>query len=1010
MDCIKVIKSYRQIVISSSCFLFRRLSFPALLITILSFSPVGAFAQGLTINELMSANASTIADEDGDFSDWIEIYNPRREGISIGGCGLSDDPDEPFKWVFPYVSLPPEGFRLVFASGKNRAAWHSELHTNFRIRAAGEEIILTDPDGNTLIRTRSVVMEPDVSYGRIPDGGDEWFFFYEPSPGVSNGDQLPRQPALSPVTSLPSGFYQPGTRLYITCPDTSATIRYTNDGSIPTDTSEIYSEPLTLDTVTVIRAVSFSEGMLHSRIVNRSYIVDYETELPVVSIITNPPNLWDWETGIYVMGPNADPDYPHIGANFWQDWEIPGFIDFFETDRLLVLSLNAGVKIHGGWSRARAQKSLLITARNDYGFDRIEYQLFPDLPIFSFKSIILRNSGNDWDYSMMRDAMMTGLMSQTDLARQSYRPAVVFLNGVYWGIHNQRERIDEYYLENHFGVNPNRVDIIEKYIVANAGDLHAYQALTAFIQNYDMNELSNYDSVRTMMDVENFIRYQAAEIYIGNNDWPGNNLRCWRPKQEEGIFQWLLYDMDWGFGLIQNFDFNTLALATEPEGPHWPNPPYSTLLFRKLLENESFRMDFIIRSCDLMNNQFRTDQVIEQIRQVREGIEHEMPVHKERWYPNHDWDWHLNRMLVFAHRRRQYMTQHMREEFDLGSTIELTIERVGSPGGRVRVNPFFIDKYPWQGEYFEDLPIKLYAEPFAGYRFAGWEGDINSQSNPLNFVLQEDMTIRARFRRLNSPEGSVVITEINYNCSQDFNPDDWIELFALSGNHQIGGWILRDECDDHYFVIPGQILLFENEHIIIAKDVNTFTNLFPEVDNVIGDFDFGLSSDGDQVRLFNNGGQLVDSVAYDNEPPWPFQPDGHGATLQLIDPVYANEFAHNWAVSLEPHGDPGHTNRSVGVNPDNPPNPLPSECTIISVYPNPFNTATTVTYGLPFTSRVSIELHDITGRRISTQYVGISQPGIHKTIIGAQNLSSGTYIVKIIIGCETLTEKLILIK
>ncbi len=1009
MDCIKEIKPHRQPVMFSSCFLFRFLFLSALLWMSLFFSPVEAFAQYLTINELMSANASTIADEDGDFSDWIEIYNPRREGISIGGYGLSDDPDEPFKWVFPYVSLPPEGFRLVFASGKDRAAWHSELHTNFSIRADGEEIILTDPDGNMLIRTRSVEMEPDVSYGSIPDGGDEWFFFYEPSPGISNGDQHPHQPALSPVPSLPSGFYRPGTRLYITCPDTSATIRYTNDGSIPADTSEIYSEPLTLDTVTVIRTVSFSEGMFPSRIVNRSYIVDYETELPVVSIITDPPNLWDWETGIYVMGPNADPNHPHIGANFWQDWEIPVFIDFFDPKKQVGFSMYVGVKIHGGGSRVKPQKSLRIIARDNYGNDRIEYDLFPDRAIHSYNSVILRNSGNDWDRSMIRDVLMTSLMSSTKVSYQTYRPVVVFLNGIYWGIYNMRERLDEYYLVNHYGVDVDNIDLVEGRNYTIVGNCNTYFQLHEFCEANDLNEESNFDSVSSMMDIENFLQYNIAEIYFGNTDWPKRNNRRWRCRSEGGRFQWLLHDTDFGFGLYNNCDHNTLEWATDPDGGEW-NPPWSTLLLRRLLENNEFRESFVLRFCDMLNTKFSEERILQRIDCLRAAVVDEMPYHEARWYPNHNWDNQLGILRDFTQNRKRYVVGHLQEMFNLGNLVELTVESADSLSGRIRVNPFFIDFYPWQGEYFENLPIKLYAEPFAGYSFAGWEGDIISQSNPLNFVLQEDMTIRARFSRLNSPEGSIVITEINYNSSPDFDPDDWIELFALNGNHKIGGWILRDACDDHYYVIPGQISLFENEHIIIAKDVNAFTNLFPDVDNVIGDFNFGLSSDGDQVRLFNSEGQLVDSVAYDNEAPWPFQPDGHGATLQLIDPAYANQFAHNWAVSLEPHGDPGHTNRSVGVNPNNPPDPLPSEYNIISVYPNPFNTATTVTYGLPSASHVSIELHDITGRRISTLFNGISRPGIHKMIIGAQNLSSGTYIVKMSTGYKTLTEKVILIK
>ncbi|NQT34319.1 CotH kinase family protein [bacterium] len=968
-----------------------------------------AVAQSVTVNEIMSSNTTTITDEDGDYSDWIEIFNSSQETASLRGHGLSDDPEDPYKWVFPDISIASCEFMLVFASGKDRADVDGELHTCFRLRSLGESLVFTAPNERTIDLLNDLEIETDVSFGRFPDGGDEWAYFYEPSPGASNGDEEPPQRVPEPQFDLRSGFYQPGTRLTISCVDTSASIRYTLDGSIPDETSILYSTPLLLDSVTVVRSISIREGLFPSRIVSNTYFVDYETNMPVVSIITDPPNLWDWETGVYVMGPNAEEEYPFWGANFWQDWEIPVHVDFFEPDQNLGFSLNAGVKIHGGWSRAQAQKSLRITTRNDYGYDKIEYQLFPDLPIFSFKSILLRNSGNDWDLSMFRDAFMTGLMSQTGVAHQSYRPAVVFLNGAYWGIHNLRERLDEYYLEDHFGIDRNRVDLIERYRIINAGDIDAYLALTDFLENHDIREQSNYDTIQTMLDTDNFIRYQAAEIYFCNLDWPGNNVRCWRPKHEGGFFQWLLYDTDLSFGSYLNYDFNTLAIATEPDGPLRPNPPHSTFLFRRLLENESFRTNFIVRSCDLMNIQFRTDRVIELIEQISDGIANEMPVHEERWYPDHDWEWHLNIMMEFARHRRRYMIQHIREEFNLDSTIELTIEKIDASGGRVRVNPFFIDNFPWHGEYFSGLPISISAEPFAGYRFAGWEGDIDSNSLSLEIVPRDDMTIGARFERVNSPDGTVVITEINYNSSEEFVPGDWVELFCLSGDHHLEGWLLRDVNDNREFVIPFGTHLSEGDFLILAEDRDAFVNLFPEVNNVLGDLGFAFDGNGDQVRLFNPDELLIDSVAFDDEHPWPFQPDGHGPTLQLLDPEYANQFAHNWNVSRSRHGDPGEMNGLYEIKGDNS-STCPDKYTIFSVYPNPSNNRFTIEFALENESNILMEIFDLGGRKIETLISGHYLTGNHLTTWNAHVLPSGIYIVRLRSRTESQFMKAVLMK
>ncbi len=560
----------------------------------------------LVMNEVMAANEMTIADEDGDYSDWIEFYNAGSVNVDFEGYGLSDDVDDPFKWVFPFVPLAPGSIFLVFASGKDRTIWQGgrELHTNFAIDASGEEVILTSPEGLMIDSIGPVAMEPDVSYGRIPDGSGDWYFIDDPTPWGLNGDEPPLQRAPAPVLSLPSGFYQSGTYLSIMPPDSSVTIRYTLDGGSPSDSSALYAGPIGLDSLTVIRAGGFVPGMLSSLPVSGSYIVAYQSSLPIVSIVTDPVNLWSDSCGIYVEGPNADPEYPHEGANYWQDWEIPVHVDFFEPSGHLGFSMEAGAKICGWRSRILPQKSLRIIAREEYGVNRIHYQIFPDLSVLSFKSVILRNSGNDWDLTMIRDALMTGLMDGTGIAYQAYRPAVVLLNGAYWGIHNVRERLDDHFLESHYGVHRDSVDIVRNYFYADAGDIQAYRLLNQFVAQHDMSDPVVYDSLQTMMNVEDFIRYEASEIYYANLDWPWNNIKCWRPRRADGRFQWMLYDTDLGFGFEVGYDHNTLEHATDPGSDFPTNPPHSTLMLRCLLDNEEFQNSFIVVFCEFMNRFF----------------------------------------------------------------------------------------------------------------------------------------------------------------------------------------------------------------------------------------------------------------------------------------------------------------------------------------------------------------------------------------------------------------------
>jgi len=978
----------------------------AVLAVLCLFALNSVVAQQLLINEVMSSNATTITDADGDYPDWIELYNAGPDSFSLLGYGLSDDLDDRLKWVFPDVLLPPEGFLLIFASGKNRRAVPGELHTNFRIRADGEDVILTMPNRTLVDHLEPVAMDADISYGRTPDGGREWVFFDDPTPGVSNDEEHPHRRAPPPLFTQQSGFYPANFRLAITCPDSSAVIRYTLDGGIPSDSSAIYNNPIRLDTVTVIRAVSFKDNMFPSHPVNGSYIIDYQTNLPVVSIITNPVNLWDMETGIYVEGPNANPEPPHHGANYWQDWEIPIHIDFIGEDGYLGFSQSLGAQIYGGWTRMFPQKSLRIIARNEYGHNRIEYRLFDNIPIHSFKSIILRNAGNDWDKAMIRDPLMTGLIYNTGIGYQAYRPCVVFLNGVYWGIHNLRERLDEFFLASHYGVDRDNIDIIENHRNAEEGDIQAYQVLIGFIENNDMSRADAYDSVQTMMSIEDYIRYMAAEIYIANVDWPAHNIRCWRSRSEGGRFRWLMYDTDHGFGASGRYYHNTLEYASAPEQPH---PPWATVLFRMLLENDEFIENFVVRLCDLMNFQFQQERVLTRIAEYQNGIADEMPRHTARWYPDHNWETHLARMRTFACNRKNYVIRHLLRKFNLGQTYLLAVEQAEEVRGRVKVNAFYINNFPWEGDYFEDYPVTVVAEPFAGYRFVCWAGDIDSFSDSLELELTGDLTINACFEPVNGIEGGVVITEINYHSPDEFDPGDWVELYALNGSHNLRRWLLCDDNNENEFVIPG-IQLNEGERLIIAENRNAFINLFPDVYNVIGDMGFNLGNGGDQVRLYDSMARLVDSVAYEDSCPWPFQPDGDGPTLQLINPAYLNEYAHNWGPSLSQYGNPGDVNQPFGIKSKENQLALPVECNFTALYPNPFNGQLHIEFGLNVARWVKIIAYDVSGREVVTLASDYFTPGFHRLDWDAANLSSGVYFLRLVSADKTQIRKALLIR
>ncbi len=201
--------------------------------------------QYLYLNEVMSSNATTSHDEDGDFSDWIELYYAGDEPLKLWGFGLSDNGEDPYKWVIPEITMHPGEFLVIWASGKDRTEPGRELHTNYRIAQEGEEIILTDPDGTRIDELTPVTIPTDISLGRKPDGTGDWFFFQDPTPGASNTTAAHSDVLEKPVLSHHPGFYARDFHLTLSHPDAGATIYYTLDGSRPDTTSQIFTgEPI----------------------------------------------------------------------------------------------------------------------------------------------------------------------------------------------------------------------------------------------------------------------------------------------------------------------------------------------------------------------------------------------------------------------------------------------------------------------------------------------------------------------------------------------------------------------------------------------------------------------------------------------------------------------------------------------------------------------------------------------------------------------------------------------
>ena len=639
------------------------------------------------------------------------------------------------------------------------------LHTNFKLSSGGETVVLTQPDGCEVDRVETGPLPADVSRGRTTDGDGEWGFFFEPTPGAPNETESRPQFTAAPTLSPPPGFYPQGTEVTVEHPSPTAQVHYTLDGREPGPDDPVVDGPITVGddpAVVVIRAQAFEEGAWPSPMTTGTYLATQPSSLATISLVSEPANFWDNDTGIYVLGDTYENDVPFFGANFWEDWERPLHVEFWEPDGTPGFDLDCGVKIHGGWSRSNPQKSLRLMMRAGYGQRALEYPVFEEPGIDVFRRLILRNSGNDWHGcsergctrgSHLRDAVMHRIADGIDLERLRARPVMTYLNGEFWGIYNIRERSDRQLLETRYGYDA--VDVLEFAGGVVDGDDEHYQELLEIWRTQDMRDPQTYARVEARVDTDNFAAYQILQIFYGNRDWPGNNIKFWRPKTEDGRWRWLLYDTDFGIGLYERDPRdNTLAFALNPRGPGWPNPPWSTEPLRSMIQSPIFAVQFINRYADYLNTLFQPERTIAILDAAAATLEAELPRQLERWGraggrrgPTMNpavWGEEIEHMRNWLRARPQHAWRHLRETLQLGGTYQLDL-RVEPPGsGTLQLTAVNVAA-PFSGTYFRGIPITVTAIPAEGFEWSGWDRDDVPQEQTVVFTPEGNTTLTARF-------------------------------------------------------------------------------------------------------------------------------------------------------------------------------------------------------------------------------------------------------------------------
>lgn len=916
----------------------------------------------------------------------VEVHN-----VASGSSDLS---------LIPFLSIATAGTPDVGGvSAQLAPLFVRPLHTDFRI-AVGERLCLGRPDGSQSDCFDVPEAPTDFSTGRNATG--ETVIFTSPTPGAANVATTFTGQAPPPSFSLDAGHVSPG-RVLTIGPDTpGGLVVVTTDGSTPGESGGVPTYTRTLTATTVVRARVVAPGAIPGDVVTRTYIVESPRSMAVVSLTTDPPNLWDWNSGIYVLGPNAQGGAPNWGANFWQDWEKPVHVEFFESGGSLAFSHGAGVKIYGGWSRAHPQKSLAMFARSEYGANRFDHRLFSNKPFDRYETFVLRNSGNDWNRTQLRDGYMQSLVTDTEIDWMAYRPAVVYLNGEYWGIQNVREKINEHYVAQNGGVDPDAIDMMdwqgEYQMVAIRGDATAWNAMMDFVRNSDVGSPDWLTTVGEHIDLDNYIDYHIAQIFFDNTDWPGNNTKTWRERTPEGRFRWILYDTDFGFGLYGpgNWANNTLTFAVAPGGVNWPNPEWSTYLLRRLLTNGTFRRLFVNRYADFLNTRFRIDRMEAVLDSLADGIRAEIPAHTRRWGGSlSTWQQDIEVMRQFARNRPDALRQYVRSYFALGSMNTVTVRNPEPWRGRVLVNREAVPSATWEGRYFVNVPVPVTAEPAPGYRFAGWSGSSNATTNRIEVDAGDKPDLTARFEVDPGAESAIVINEIMYHPPDAADPGDWVELTNVSSSAvDLAGWTLGDGDPTHVFTVPAGTVIPAGGFVVLAQNAADFAAVHPNGPTPLGNWGYGFSKGGETIYLRDAGGVLADSVAFTDEAPWPVEADGQGASLELVEPTGDNRLAGLWRASETYGGTPGARNAvPVGTQTAE----LPGGSASVHAYPNPFRDSTSLDVSVPRSGDVVVTAYDLLGRELGHVRPGVLPAGRSSLVINLPDAASGLILLRVFV-------------
>ena len=568
----------------------------------------------LVINEVMVYNDSYNRQPDGEYYDWVELKNVSEEPIMLAEYYLSDDKDNPMLWRLPERYLDPGALLVVHCSGNSDLSTSDTVHSNFSLNSTNERLYLTSAAQQ---RVTDYVWLHDIfkdwTVGRM-DGQSGFFYLSSPSPWSGNRGNAYRYISDQPVSLGEDGIYNDVTSVSVEL-EGSGRIFYTTDGSRPDESSAEYTEPITLDKTTVIRAINVQDGAAPSRAITLSYIINENHTLPVLSLSTDSPSTF---SGIYY--------------NKRKYYEIPANISYFEDGSSF--NIDCGLKMKGWTSLENPKKSMGVSFRGCYGDDMLDYDIFGS-DVTEFSSLSIR-AGQDYPLAIIRNELFQELCLEMgdNVPTQNSKYCILYLNGSYYGIYCLKEDFSKQYYASHKGVKKSDVTMLKSPVALSSA---VYQEVYQFCRDNDMSLDENYDHICSVLDIDNVVDWFLIEGYTANSDVNGN-MRYFK-LNDGGKWQIAFYDLDWTFNYASNCFTNITDSNREVQ---------VSQLINRLLTNARFREQLLSRYSELVSTTLSNEHVLAKIDELQALLEPEVPRERDQWGSDVDgWHYRLDELRSF---------------------------------------------------------------------------------------------------------------------------------------------------------------------------------------------------------------------------------------------------------------------------------------------------------------------------------------------------------------------------